>query len=239
MEDKLSKGEYDLPNHMGNMTAEQEEDLLKKVVKGKWQLAKEKAMTDLLKEQALSFEEAFEKLQVATGFAKIEDFVSHFIQIEELNFRASFPVLQQTTHSPLCQGKAWVPSSWRARPCIQICMFTTVRIVCYLLLGCLPTICQEQLASAVPNHSSRRSLGCNFLTYALLTSADRFQYMHSLNIDIDKMEDEIKSLQAEASKAVAENKGKDDHWQQVVYFWHIETVQMRAWAIRDCTQWCT
>ena len=86
MEDKLSKGDESLPSVMGNMTAEQEEDLQKKVVKGKWQLAKEKAMTDLLKEQALSFEEAFEKLQAATGFAKIEDFVSHFIQIEELNF---------------------------------------------------------------------------------------------------------------------------------------------------------
>lgn len=86
MEEKLSKGDESLPSVMGNMTAEQEEDLQKKVVKGKWQLAKEKAMTDLLKEQALNFEEAFEKLQAATGFAKIEDFVSHFIQIEELNF---------------------------------------------------------------------------------------------------------------------------------------------------------
>jgi len=86
MEEKLSKGDESLPSVMGNMTAEQEEDLQKKVVKGKWQLAKEKAMTDLLKEQALNFEEAFEKLQTATGFAKIEDFVSHFIQIEELNF---------------------------------------------------------------------------------------------------------------------------------------------------------
>ena len=64
MEERLSKGEFEIPNHMGSMTAEQEEDLQKKVVKGKWQLAKEKAMTDLLKEQALSFEEAFEKLQV-------------------------------------------------------------------------------------------------------------------------------------------------------------------------------
>jgi len=86
MEERLSKGDDSLPSVMGNMTAEQEEDLQKKVVKGKWQLAKEKAMTDLLKEQALNFEEAFEKLQQATGFAKIEDFVSHFIQIEELNF---------------------------------------------------------------------------------------------------------------------------------------------------------
>ena len=68
-------------------------------------------------------------LQIATGFAKIEDFVSHFIQIEELNFH-------------------------------------------------------------------------------------RFQYMHSLNLDIDKMEDEIKNLHVEAEQAMAENKGNNDHWQQ-------------------------
>ena len=130
MEEKLSKGDESFPSVGGNMTAEQEEDLQKKVVKGKWQLAKEKAMTDLLKEQALNFEEAFEKLQAATGFAKIEDFVSHFIQIEELNFH-------------------------------------------------------------------------------------RFQYMHSLNIDIEKMEEEIRQLTEEAKRAVTENKGKDDHWQQI------------------------
>jgi hypothetical protein len=77
--------------------------LQKKVVKGKWQLAKEKAMTDLLKEQALSFEEAFEKLQVATGFAKIEDFVSHFIQIEELNFREYMcQLIRQSTFGRSC-----------------------------------------------------------------------------------------------------------------------------------------
>ena len=104
MDDRLAKGEFDLPNHMGNMTAEQEEDLQKKVVMGKWQLAKEKAMTDLLKEQALSFEEAFEKLQVATGFAKIEDFVSHFIQIEELNFRKSSQPVSQLANQPSIQS---------------------------------------------------------------------------------------------------------------------------------------
>lgn len=130
MEERLRRGEVAMPNHMGNMTAEQEEDLQKKVVKGKWQLAKEKALTDMLKEQALSFEEAFEKLQAATGYPKIEDFVSDFIRIEELNFH-------------------------------------------------------------------------------------RFQYMHSLNMDIEKMEEEIKALQAEAQQAVAENKGKDDLWQQL------------------------
>ena len=71
----------------------------------------------------------FGNMQIATGFAKIEDFVSHFIQIEELNFH-------------------------------------------------------------------------------------RFQYMHSLNLDIDKMEDEIKSLHMEAEQAMAENKGNNDNWQQ-------------------------
>lgn len=39
--------------------------------------------------------------------------------------------------------------------------------------------------------------------------------MHSLNMDIEKMEEEIKALQAEAQQAVAENKGKDDLWQQL------------------------
>jgi hypothetical protein len=41
------------------------------------------------------------------------------------------------------------------------------------------------------------------------------QYMHSLNIDIEKMEEEIRQLDVEATQAVAENKGKDDQWQQV------------------------
>ena len=39
--------------------------------------------------------------------------------------------------------------------------------------------------------------------------------MHSLNIDIEKMEEEIRQLDVEATQAVAENKGKDDQWQQV------------------------
>ena len=41
------------------------------------------------------------------------------------------------------------------------------------------------------------------------------QYMHSLNMDIEKMEEDIRQLNAEATVAVAENRGKDDHWQQV------------------------
>ena len=41
------------------------------------------------------------------------------------------------------------------------------------------------------------------------------QYMHSLNIDIEKMEEEIRQLNVESTNAVAENKGKDDHWQKV------------------------
>ena len=39
--------------------------------------------------------------------------------------------------------------------------------------------------------------------------------MHSLNIDIEKMEEEIRQLNIESTNAVAENKGKDDHWQKV------------------------
>uniref|UniRef100_A0A7S4P372 ODAD1 central coiled coil region domain-containing protein n=1 Tax=Guillardia theta TaxID=55529 RepID=A0A7S4P372_GUITH len=130
IEDNLNKGEPSPPYQLGSMTAEQEEDLRRKVVKGKWQLAKEKAMTDLLKEQAQSFEEAFEKLQSATGYAKIEDFVTQFIQYEELNFH-------------------------------------------------------------------------------------RFQYLHSLNMDIEKLEDEIEGLNLEATQTEMQFQGKNDHWKQL------------------------
>eukprot|EP00960_Hanusia_phi_P074822 768320-Hanusia_phi.AAC.20 len=130
IEDKLNKGESSPPYQLGSMTAEQEEDLRRKVVKGKWQLAKEKAMTDLLKEQAQSFEEAFEKLQSATGYAKIEDFVTQFIQYEELNFH-------------------------------------------------------------------------------------RFQYLHSLNMDIEKLEDEIEGLNLEATQTEKQFQGRNDHWKQL------------------------
>jgi prefoldin subunit 5 len=41
------------------------------------------------------------------------------------------------------------------------------------------------------------------------------QYMHSLNIDIEKMEEEIQKLDVEATNVVEENKGKNDNWQQV------------------------
>jgi hypothetical protein len=53
---------------------------------GKWQVAKEKALAEVLRGKAEGFEEAFSKIQSATGFERIDDFVAHFIQIEEHNF---------------------------------------------------------------------------------------------------------------------------------------------------------
>jgi len=73
-------------DELGNMSSQQDIELNRKIVKGKWQLAKEKALSDLLQDQAQGFEEAFAKIQAATGYTRMEDFVSHFVQIEEHNF---------------------------------------------------------------------------------------------------------------------------------------------------------
>lgn len=77
---------YDGHDHVGVMTSEQEEELQRKIVRGKWQLAKEKALGDVLRDQAVTFEDALTRIQEATGYAHMDDFVSHFIQIEEHNF---------------------------------------------------------------------------------------------------------------------------------------------------------
>jgi len=77
---------YDLQEHLGAMTSEQEEELQRKIVRGKWQLAKEKALGDVLRDQAVTFEDALTRIQEATGYSHMDDFVSHFIQIEEHNF---------------------------------------------------------------------------------------------------------------------------------------------------------
>ena len=54
------------------------------------------------------------------------------------------------------------------------------------------------------------------------------QYMHSLNIDIEKMEEEIRKLDVEATNAVEENKGKNDNWQQVSVLIVETACQMRV-----------
>ena len=70
----------------GDMTIDEENKLKKRVVKGNWGIAKDKAAQQVSLEKVQSYEEAFERIKEATGITEIDDLVSTFIEAEENNF---------------------------------------------------------------------------------------------------------------------------------------------------------
>jgi len=52
---------------VGNLTQEEEGQLRKKVTKGAWGLGKEKAVTDVAVDKVKMYDDAFAKIQAATG----------------------------------------------------------------------------------------------------------------------------------------------------------------------------
>merc|ERR1711988_1665249 len=79
--EKLSQQE-----HRGDMTVEQEASLKKKVLRGNWGIAKDKASIHASMEKVQSYEEAFAKIQAATGISDIDELVQNFINAEDQNF---------------------------------------------------------------------------------------------------------------------------------------------------------
>ena len=79
--EKLSQQE-----HRGDMTVEQEASLKKKVLRGNWGIAKDKASIHASMEKVQSYEEAFAKIQAATGISDIDELVTTFINAEDQNF---------------------------------------------------------------------------------------------------------------------------------------------------------
>jgi len=79
--EKLSQQE-----HRGEMTVEQEQSLKKKVLRGNWGIAKDKASIHASMEKVQSYEEAFAKIQAATGISDIDELVTTFINAEDQNF---------------------------------------------------------------------------------------------------------------------------------------------------------
>merc|ERR1719478_1438760 len=71
----------------GDMTMEDEQVLKKHVVKGHWSLAKDKASIHAGMERVQSYEEAFTKIQRATGISDIDTLVRQFIENEDQNFK--------------------------------------------------------------------------------------------------------------------------------------------------------
>merc|ERR1712070_474168 len=79
--EKLSQQE-----HRGDMTVEEEAKLKKKVLRGNWGIAKDKASIHASMEKVQSYEEAFAKIQAATGISDIDELVTTFINAEDQNF---------------------------------------------------------------------------------------------------------------------------------------------------------
>jgi len=71
----------------GEMSVEDERDLKKLVTKGHWGLAKDKASIHVGMEKVQSYEEAFAKIQAATGISDIDQLVKQFIENEDRNFK--------------------------------------------------------------------------------------------------------------------------------------------------------
>merc|ERR1719240_1478614 len=71
----------------GEMSVEEERDLKKLVTKGHWGLAKDKASIHAGMEKVASYEEAFAKIQAATGISDIDVLVKQFIENEDQNFK--------------------------------------------------------------------------------------------------------------------------------------------------------
>ena len=60
--------------------------LKKKVLRGNWGIAKDKASIHASMEKVQSYEEAFAKIQAATGISDIDELVTTFINAEDQNF---------------------------------------------------------------------------------------------------------------------------------------------------------
>ena len=86
MRNKLKQAEGGGSHQYGEMTMEEEAKLRKKVIKGNWHLAKDKTQTSIAEQRVESYEEAFNKIQQATGITDIDDLVTTFIAAEDQNF---------------------------------------------------------------------------------------------------------------------------------------------------------
>jgi len=80
----------------GDMSMEDETKLKKKVNKGAWGIAKDKADVQVSMERVQNFEEAFNKIKAATGITDIEELVRTFIKNEDQNFSLFNYVNEQT-----------------------------------------------------------------------------------------------------------------------------------------------
>lgn len=70
----------------GEMSPDAEDKMKKKVTKSAWGIAKDKAGMNVNQEKVQTYEEAFAKIQAATGISDIDELVQNFIDAEDQNF---------------------------------------------------------------------------------------------------------------------------------------------------------
>jgi chromosome segregation ATPase len=87
MRDFMKQKEREKGDSRGEDSAlEEEQKLRKRVSKGAWGIAKDKANIHLSMEKVQSYEEAFAKIQKATKITDIDELVQTFISAEDQNF---------------------------------------------------------------------------------------------------------------------------------------------------------
>lgn len=97
LDEALSEGREGREGKPEEAAAEDADDkLMRKVNKGAWGIAKDKADVHMSVERMQNFEEAFLKIRAATGISDIEELVRTFIKNEDQNFSLFNYVNEQT-----------------------------------------------------------------------------------------------------------------------------------------------
>lgn len=87
MKDFIKNKERERSNHRsGDPALEEEQKLRKRVTKGAWGIAKDKASIHMSMEKVQNYEEAFAKIQKATKITDIDQLVQTFVNAEDQNF---------------------------------------------------------------------------------------------------------------------------------------------------------
>merc|ERR1712070_377719 len=83
---KANKAKVEEIGQRGEMTVEEEMGMKKKLIKGTWAIARDKASMHVQAEKVQTYEEAFARIMDATNIHSIDELVDTFINAEDKNF---------------------------------------------------------------------------------------------------------------------------------------------------------
>merc|ERR1711959_725778 len=83
---KANKAKVEDIGQRGEMTVEEEAGMKKKLIKGTWAIARDKASMHVQAEKVQTYEEAFARIMDATNIHSIDELVDTFINAEDKNF---------------------------------------------------------------------------------------------------------------------------------------------------------